>query len=219
MSIAGLAEIHVGSALAALRLEICEPLRDERATYSTVGTLAHAADLARGQPRRQQRRGSTKTRRRSQDLQIAFFGDFADSGFVIAGLHSKSIRSLSAACLALWLLAFVTCSLHCTLGSLSAKSTSAHSCCAEQSQKSDGPVAPLAKGNCHTFRDLTVADSGQLRVEFVPQFVAVIAPFLVSWTTVPVTVEERPFRPEPEMEPSSHLALMRLAGRAPPALV
>jgi len=118
-----------------------------------------------------------------------------------------------------WLVSFITKDSAMTRLGLPVAIFATRTTSDDNGQRTQETVAPLAKGNCHTFRDLTVADSGQLRVEFVPQFVAVIAPFLVSWTTVPVTVEERPFRPEPEMEPSSHLALMRLAGRAPPALV
>lgn len=130
-----------------------------------------------------------------------------------------SVRRLSAACLAVWLLSFLTCSLHCTLGSvLSHAPATAHSCCAGKSQKSDMPGSPLAGGSCHTFRDLTVSDSASVRVDLAPQWIAVVTPFLVSGITAPVTVEIKPFTPEPDLGPPSHLPMMRLAGRAPPSL-
>jgi hypothetical protein len=117
------------------------------------------------------------------------------------------------------MLSFLTCSLHCTLGAvLSHKSAPSHSCCAGQSQKGDSPVAPLAGGTCHTFRDLTLADSGHVRVDLAPQWVAVVTPFLVSWITVPPHVEATCFVPEPDIGPPSPVPLIRLAGRAPPAL-
>jgi hypothetical protein len=154
------------------------------------------------------------------NLLIAFRGGFGHTRFVIKSPHSKSVRRISAACLAVWVLSFLACSLHCTLGNLHFKaSANAHSCCAEQPRETGASHSTVPTGSCHTFRDLTVADSGQVRVDLAPQWVAVVTPFLVSWISVPANVEATRFVPEPDIGPPSPVPLIRLAGRAPPALV
>ena len=139
---------------------------------------------------------------------------------MVAAVHSKFVRRVSAACLGLWVVAFVTCSLHCTIGSFAAQKSSAdHSCCAKQSAQSDAPGSSAAtSNNCSTFRELAVNDAAVPRAEFTPHIVAVLVPYLVDFLASP-TVVETPSYAEPDRGPPSHIPLMRLAGRAPPALV
>ena len=160
------------------------------------------------------------TRRNSQNPPIAFSRRFAHTVLVVVSLHSKSVRRLSAACLALWLVAFLTCSLHCTLGSFTTKAaSSAHSCCSGKAASADAPATPVTNGNCHAFRDLAASDAANARVDFTPQLVAVVAPILISWITAPTVMELKPRAPEPDSGPPSHRPLLRLAGRAPPVIV
>ena len=140
---------------------------------------------------------------------------------MVATVHSKFVRRVSGACLGLWVVAFITCSLHCTLGSFSARAQSSdHSCCAQSSPSSaDAPAKSAPNKNCQTFRDLTVSESSSPRAEFTPHVIAVLVPFLVDALASPKIVEVKPSRSEPDSGPPSHIPLMRLAGRAPPALV
>lgn len=123
-------------------------------------------------------------------------------------------------CLALWVVAFFTCSLHCTVGIVSAKASgSAHACCTEQGAAGKSDSAPVNKTGCHTFRDLTPADAPSVRADLTSHFVAVLVPALLQALTEPALTIAAPIAPEPDIGPPSHIPLMRLAGRAPPALV
>lgn len=116
--------------------------------------------------------------------------------------------------------AFVTCSLHCTVGNLIAKATSsAHACCAGHAGQGKSESSPVSKAGCHTFRDLTSADTTSIRADLSPHFVAVLVPALLQALVEPLLKVEAPIAPEPDIGPPSHIPLMRLAGRAPPALV
>src|SRR6185312_3202730 len=118
------------------------------------------------------------------------------------------VRRLAAACLALWVVALFTCTLHCTLGSfsLSAQST-AHSCCAQHESAAKSPAHATAPADCHIFRDLAASDSTAPRADFVPHFFAFLAPLSFESLLVPAQQIVVPLPPEPTLGPPPQWAL------------
>ncbi|MBS0631256.1 MAG: hypothetical protein JSS11_05040 [Verrucomicrobia bacterium] len=132
---------------------------------------------------------------------------------------SQAARRLIAACAALWVVALVTCTLHCTLGDLFASNdakVAAHSCCQQSSAAKSAP-ASTAASDCHTFRDLASADQASPRADFVPHIFAFLLPLsLESMLSAPERTVA-PLPPEPSLGPPPQYSRLLFSGQAPPA--
>lgn len=131
-----------------------------------------------------------------------------------ARLHFTAVRRRAAMCLVLWAVAFFGCSLHCAVaGQVVAKPEKSHACCGKQAGKAATP-----KSCCGAMPHVTATDAAQAKVDFAPQWVALVAVVLCSDIAANAeTVIALP-RPDPDIGPPAELSLLRLAGRAPPAL-
>lgn len=131
---------------------------------------------------------------------------------------SQAVRRLIAACAALWVVALVTCTLHCTLGDLFASAgtkAAAHSCCQQSAAKSAS--ATPAPSDCHIFRDLASADQSSPRADFVPHFFAFLLPLSLETMLAPPERIVAPLPPEPSLGPPPQYSRLQFSGQAPPA--